>query len=223
MALLLALLLLAPAPAAAAGGGPCPHTALLTAVTGRCARLGPSRWSVSATGGAAITLAFSDGMALLLDYEGDDVFVLPDLDQGWQPPTSGGKHIAWLLPREPTSAQQAIMVEAESSDTALQLRRSPALPGGGGGGGVNITVEAGASCELRTFEARPRADVFGDRYELNFTGGGVLADTHAAFYWGTTLRLVVERTVAKGYTHPDGFVLSMLHRVPQRGVRADRR
>jgi hypothetical protein len=188
----------------------CPRNKLLAEVTGSCTPAGPARWNVTASDDGAIAFAFGDGMALLLDNEGDDVFVQPDLDQSWQPAASSGRHIAWVLPREPTSAQPSYMIRAETS-TALQLRQSP-----GAGGGVRVTVAA-SSCELRAFEARPRADVFGDRYEFNFTGGDTLAETQAAFYWGTTLRLVVERTVAKNYTYPDGFVLSMLHHVPKRG------
>lgn len=206
--MVLAILVLMAAAARTAATETCPHDQLLSNVGGSCVDAGaPSAWNVTASSSDSIVMTFGDGMALLLDYEGEDVFVKPDLDQSWQPMVSDGMHIAWVLPRDPASNLSSYMVKAGHS-TTLQLGRTPT--------GVTIEVAA-AACELRAFEARPRADVFGDRYELDFAGGPQIAETQAAFYWGTTLRLVVERTIAKSYTYPDGFVLSMLPSGRRRG------
>lgn len=197
---------------AATSAPACPHDALLTNVSGSCVNLNAggqySSWNITAANSQmSVVFTFGDGMAVLLDYEGGDVFVQPDLDQSWQPEASDGMHIAWVLPRDPTSNLSSYMVKGERS-TVLQLRRTP----------IGVTLEvAAAACELRAFEVRPHANVFGDRYEFDFDGGRQIAETQAAFYWGTTLRLVVERTVAKHYTYPDGFVLSMLWQGPHRG------
>ncbi len=50
----------------------------------------------------------------------------------------------------------------------------------------------------------------GERYTFDFEGGDSLARTLAAFYWGTLLPGVIERTRARDFPVSDGYVLSSL-------------
>ncbi|MNG17779.1 hypothetical protein D3C84_1017930 [compost metagenome] len=71
------------------------------------------------------------------------------------------------------------------------------------------------------YESRLNADCFGDRYSFSFENGDALGKTLAAFYWGTMLPSVVERTRAINYPESDGYVLSTLMKHANAGTYPD--
>ncbi len=78
--------------------------------------------------------------------------------------------------------------------------------------GETTSVQCEAeTCTLTPFEARPQSSTLGDRFIFDFDGGDGLAHTLAAFYWGTMLPSVVERTLARNFPVSDGYVLSTLN------------
>ena len=78
----------------------------------------------------------------------------------------------------------------------------------------SMEMEVGAPrFQLRAFEARPHSDVFGHRYEFNVTDGDTLANTQAAFYWGTTLVItLLLHQVMTWHTMPQSVQQSKIQR-----------
>ena len=78
------------------------------------------------------------------------------------------------------------------------------------GAGRTVTVNA-QSATLTPAEARPHSDPMGHRFSLQIAGGTELEDALAAFYWGTMLPSVVEKTMAATFPYSSGYVLSTLN------------
>jgi hypothetical protein len=64
--------------------------------------------------------------------------------------------------------------------------------------GLTVTLHA-ESVTLSKSEARPHSDTSGHRFSLEFAGGAQLEEALAAFYWGTILPSVVEKTMAANF------------------------
>jgi hypothetical protein len=75
--------------------------------------------------------------------------------------------------------------------------------------GLTVTLQA-PSATLSKAEARPHSDPFGHRFSFDISGGANLEEALAAFYWGTMLPSVAEKTVAANFPYHDGYVLSTL-------------
>lgn len=106
----------------------------------------------------------------------------------------------WILPVDPASADRSWhltlnggSLHAEETDSSL-----------------TVTLNA-PSATLAQSEPRPHSDPFGHRFSLQIPGGAELQNALAAFYWGTMLPSVVEKTMAARFPYSDGYVLSTLN------------
>lgn len=150
-----------------------------------------------AAGSEPIVLTFvNHEYGILLCREGGEWFVLT---LGAGQTTLAGNSIAWVLPGNVETEGAAWMIRA-GEGVPITLTATD---------GIEVSIESG-SCELLTFENRPRADVFGARFSFDLPGGGVLEKTLAAFYWDTLLPSVIERTQALAYPVSRGYVVSTL-------------
>ncbi len=146
--------------------------------------------------GSAIALELEGGFVFLTRREEGGWFVLPHLKGpgAWQ-----GDSLAWVLPREANASLPSWQIQGPDG-CLLQVQV---------GQSARIEVQA-EWVEVKRYESRPRADIFGKRYAFDFQNGALLEQACAAFYWDTLLPCVVERTRAAGFPTPDGFVLSTL-------------
>jgi hypothetical protein len=127
-------------------------------------------------------------------------------------------HQWWVLPISNTethiTANRALWVlpvDATAKDHAWHLvLHGGSLTAETAAAGLKVTIHA-ESATLTTAEARPHSDPFGHRFSLEFPGGTELGDALAAYYWGTMLPSVVERTMAARFRYSDGYVLSTLN------------
>lgn len=142
-------------------------------------------------------LVFTDADAVGIDYEAKQWWVLPISAKGAQ---IHANRSLWILPRDAASKDHSWHVVLHKG--TLSAEES----------GSNLTVTADAeSVTLMQAEARPHSDPFGHRFSLEMTGGAQLEDALAAFYWGTMLPSVVEKTMAAKFPYSEGFVLSTLN------------
>jgi hypothetical protein len=134
---------------------------------------------------------------LKLTFGRGPVFVL---DGGYVLPSQGepveGHGACWVLPDSLTEPAWHV-----TGDGAISVRFD--------GDNAHVTVQ-GQTAQLRKHRARPHADVDGGEFALDFAGSTALSDAAAGFYWGTILPCVVERTTARAYPDPDGYVISTL-------------
>jgi len=180
-------------PLLALGVSACP-TGLLRSVTGKCTFISKDLWSIN-THEKSLRFEFhTAAIAHLLDYSSNQLFVKPNVAAL----NATGKGMAWMLPFDATSSEMAMMIISKER-AELQLSSSPSS--------LSLTMLS-KSCTLRTFVARPHADLLGNEYHFDFPGGAKLEAALAAFYWDTFVPLVVERTLASEYPYRDGFVLS---------------
>ncbi|RKR76447.1 hypothetical protein [Frondihabitans australicus] len=153
-------------------------------------------WVLAAEGGDAIELLFAEGPVVVTDIDGEGRrWVLPS---GAGPVSLSGSGSCWVLPPSPTADEPAWHLTGEG------VVEATAVPGG------TRVLLRGDSATLRAHRARPHADVDGGEFDLDLEHGGELADAAAAFYWGTMLPSVIERTVAAGFADSSGFVVSTL-------------
>jgi hypothetical protein len=142
-------------------------------------------------------LTFKHGPALGIDFKDKQWWVLPVSAPGAQVQAN---RAIWVLPLEAASADHAWHVELENGQaSAAELDA-----------GLTVTIDAG-HVRLTRAEARPHSDPFGRRFAFAIAGGKELADALAAFYWGTILPSVVERTMADKFPYSSGYVLSTLN------------
>lgn len=166
----------------------------LPAISGTLTPAGEQSWiATAAAGQPVLTFELPPGPAFLLDGK-DELYVLPsDAQHG----ALEGFGTCWVLP-DTVREGSAWQIEAPALITA---ERSDA--------GWRVTVAA-STATLTRHLARPHADIHGKSYSLALVGGDGLADALAGFYWGTMLPSVIERTKAKDYPDPKGFVVSTL-------------
>ena len=147
--------------------------------------------------GKPVVLVFTDCEGLGVQFEAKQWWVLPVS-------TTGAKVEAnralWILPLDAMSKVHSWHLALEGGDVSAQKTDA----------GMTVTVHA-KSMTLSKAEARPHSDPFGHRFSLAMDGGPQLEEALAAFYWGTVLPSVVEKTMAANFPYHDGYVLSTLN------------
>ncbi|HEY1576969.1 MAG TPA: hypothetical protein VGF82_07850 [Terracidiphilus sp.] len=146
---------------------------------------------------APIELEFTQCQGVGLQYEQNQWWVLPISSPGFQ---INANRALWILPLNPTSNDHAWHLVLNSGDLTANRTDS----------GLTIALHA-TSATLSKAEARPHSDPFGHRFSLDMPGGPELEQALAAFYWGTILPSVVEKTMAANFLYHDGYVLSTLN------------
>ena len=147
--------------------------------------------------GKPVELVFIDCQGLGIRYEEDQWWVLPISTMGAK---VDANRSMWILPLDATSKEYSWRLALDSG--GLTAKKTEA--------GLTVTVHA-KSMTLSKAEARPHSDPFGHRFSLEMDGGSQLAEALAAFYWGTVLPSVVEKTMAEKFPYHDGYVLSTLN------------
>lgn len=147
--------------------------------------------------GKPIELVFTRCQALGVQWDTNQWWVLPLSTAGAQ---IKANRALWVLPLDATSKLQSWHLVLEDGD--LSATKTDA--------GLTVTVHA-KRVTLSRAEARPHSDPLGHRFSLQMDGGPELEEALAAFYWGTVLPSVVERTMAANFPYHDGYVLSTLN------------
>jgi hypothetical protein len=144
-----------------------------------------------------IEMTFTRCQGLGLKQEENQWWVLPIGATGAQ---IDANRALWILPLDATSKDHAWHLQLHGGNLTAKKTES----------GLSVTLQA-ASAALSKTEARPHSDPFGHRFSLDFPGGPELEEALAAFYWGTILPSVVEKTLAANFPYHDGYVLSTLN------------
>jgi hypothetical protein len=144
-----------------------------------------------------VTILFSRCQGLGIQYEESQWWVLPISDVGSQ---VHANRALWVLPPDAITKDRAWHLEVH--DGALIAKKTEA--------GLSVSLQA-KSVTLSKTEARPHSDPFGHRFSIEIAESRELEDTLAAFYWGTILPSVVEKTMAANFSYHDGYVLSTLN------------
>lgn len=150
---------------------------------------------------APVVMDFARCQAVGVEYDGGQWWVLPVSGTSGEIGASriDANRALWVLPLKATAKDSGWYLKLHGGELHAAMTMS----------GLRVTLDA-ASATLKTAEARPQSDVFGNRYELTMAGGAKLEEALAAFYWGTMLPSVVERTTAAHYLYSSGYVLSSL-------------
>lgn len=106
----------------------------------------------------------------------------------------------WVLPLDATSIEHAWRIVVSGGEVVAEKTDA----------GLTVLISAG-NAEVSLAEARPHSDPFGYRFEIRMDGGKQLGNGLAAFYWGTMLPSVVEKTMAARFPYSSGYVLSTLN------------
>lgn len=147
--------------------------------------------------GEPIVMTFARCQGLGVHFEANQWWVLPISEPGTQ---VSANRALWVLPKDAKSKDRAWYLRLD--DGELSAKKTDA--------GLMVTVRA-KSVTLSKAEARPHSDPFGHRFALEMPGGAELEEALAAFYWGTMLPSVVEKTMAAKFPYHDGYVLSTLN------------
>jgi hypothetical protein len=146
---------------------------------------------------APIEMVFTSCQGLGVEYEENQWWVLPIGAMG---PLVNANRALWILPLDAMSSDHSWYLKLDGGD--LSARTTEA--------GLTVTLHA-KNVTLSKAEARPHNDPFGHRFSLEIAGGAELEEALAAFYWGTILPSVVEKTMAANFPYPNGYVLSTLN------------
>lgn len=146
---------------------------------------------------APLEIVFSHCQGLGLEYDRGQWWVLPISAAGAQVEANTA---LWVLPLEATTSESSWHLELHGGALRAQQTAS----------GMVVTIEA-QGVTLSRAEARPPSDLFGHRFRFEFEGGAELQQALAAFYWGTILPSVVEKTMAAHFPYSSGYVLSTLN------------
>lgn len=147
--------------------------------------------------GAPLELDFTDCQAIGVQFDNNQWWILPLSATG---STITANRSLWVLPLDPTSKNSSWRIDLKNGE--LRARKTD--------DGLSVSVDADTATLSRA-EARPHSDPFGHRFSLDFSGGPELEQALAAFYWGTILPSVVEKTMAAHFPYHDGYVLSTLN------------
>ena len=147
--------------------------------------------------GQPVNMVFADCQALGIQREANQWWVLPVSASTTQIEANTA---LWILPLDPRSKDQSWHLVAHGG--SLSAAKTD--------GGLRVTLHA-QSVTLSRAQARPHSDSLGNRFSLQFAGGAELEDALAAFYWGTMLPSVVEKTMAAKFPYSNGYVLSTLN------------
>jgi hypothetical protein len=144
-----------------------------------------------------VEIVFTRCQGLGVQYEANQWWVLPISAKGAQ---VNANRALWILPLDATSKDHSWRLALQDGDLDAKMTDA----------GLSVTLRA-KSATLSQAEARPHSDPFGHRFSLEFAGGAELEEALAAFYWGTMLPSVVERTMAANFLYSSGYVLSTLN------------
>jgi len=150
---------------------------------------------------APVVMVFTHCEAVGVEYEDHQWWVLPISARGAQIDANRihANQALWVLPLDAGSKDGAWYVRLHGGDVQAAMTKS----------GLEVTLDA-QSATLTRAEARPRSDVFGNRFSFKMDGGAKLEKALAAFYWGTMLPSVVEKTTAAHFPYSSGYVVSTL-------------
>ena len=148
-------------------------------------------------GRAPVKILFAGCLGLGVHYDADQWWALPINDDGTQ---IDANRALWVLPLDAAARDHSWYLVLNNGSLRAEKTQS----------GLTVTVTA-KSVALSRAEARPHSDPFGHRFSLQIAGGAELEDALAAFYWGTMLPSVVEKTMAAGFPYSSGYVLSTLN------------
>jgi hypothetical protein len=143
-----------------------------------------------------IELVFIRCQGLGVQYQDNQWWVLPISASGAQ---VDANKASWVLPVDATSKDHSWYIVLHGGNLHAKMTES----------GLTVTVDA-ESMTLSRAKARPHSDVFAHRFSLEMPGGAELEEALAAFYWGTMLPSVVEKTMAANFPYSSGYVLSTL-------------
>ncbi len=144
-----------------------------------------------------IEIRFTSCQGLGVQSEARQSWVLPIGASGAQIEANTA---LWVLPLDPASTEHSWLLVLH--DGSLIAEKTEV--------GLTITIHA-HSVTLTQAEARPHSDPFGNRFSIQIVGAPEFEDALAAFYWGTMLPSVVEKTMAAKFPYNDGYVLSTLN------------
>lgn len=144
-----------------------------------------------------IEIEFIRCQGLGIQYQESQWWVLPISAAGAQ---INANSALWVLPLDATSKDHSWHLELHGGELTAQETES----------GLKVTLR-GESATLSKAEARPHSDPFGHRFSFQIAGGPGLEEALAAFYWGTMLPSVVEKTMAANFPYSSGYVLSTLN------------
>jgi hypothetical protein len=144
-----------------------------------------------------VEMVFTRCQGLGVQYGENQWWVLPISATGGQ---VDANRALWILPLDATSQDHSWHLELRGGDLSANKTAT----------GLKVTLH-GESATLSRAEARPHSDPFGHRFSLEIAGGAELEEALAAFYWGTILPSVVEKTMAANFPYHNGYVLSTLN------------
>jgi hypothetical protein len=144
-----------------------------------------------------VEMVFTRCQGLGVQYEENQWWVLPVRATGAQ---VDANRALWILPIDAMSKDHSWHIKLNGGD--LTAKKTEV--------GLTVTLLA-ESVTLSKAEARPHSDPFGHRFSLEFAGGAEFEEALAAFYWGTILPSVVEKTMAANFPYHSGYVLSTLN------------
>jgi hypothetical protein len=143
-----------------------------------------------------IEMVFVHCQGLGVHYEENQWWVLPISAKG---ALVNANRALWILPLDAASKDHSWHLALDGGDLSAKMTRA----------GLKVTLHAKSATLFRA-EARPHSDPFGHRFSLEIAGGAQLEEALAAFYWGTILPSVVEKTMAAKFPYHSGYVLSTL-------------
>lgn len=144
-----------------------------------------------------VRIVFTRCQGMGVQYDENQWWALPISTTGEQ---VNANRALWILPVDGTSTDHSWHLVLQGGD--LDAKKTDA--------GLAVTLHA-QSAILSESESRPHSDPFGRRFSLDVAGGAKLEEALAAFYWGTMLPSVVERTMAANFPYSSGYVLSTLN------------
>jgi len=146
---------------------------------------------------APVEMVFTQCQGLGVQYEENQWWVLPISETGAR---VNANRALWILPLDAASKEHSWHLVLNDGDLSAKKTES----------GLTVTVQADR-VTLSPAEARPHSDPFGHRFSLEIADGAELEQALAAFYWGTILPSVVEKTMAANFPYSKGYVLSTLN------------
>jgi hypothetical protein len=143
-----------------------------------------------------VEMVFTHCQGLGVQYEDNQSWVLPISETSTY---VDANRALWILPVDATSKDHSWYIKLNGGSLRAKKTES----------GLKVTLQAG-SATLSKAEARPHSDPFRHPFSFAIAGGAKLEDALAAFYWGTMLPSVVEKTMAAHFPYNSGYVLSTL-------------
>ena len=159
---------------------------------------------------APIEMIFKKCQGLGISREHNQWWILPISANGVHEQTNQTNQISHTNQIDANSALWILPLDANSKDRSWYLQLH-------GGDAIATQTDTGLRVILNTgsftifkSEARPHSDPFNHRFSLDIASRSQLEDALAAFYWGTMLPSVVEKTMAANFPYSSGYVLSTL-------------